>query len=117
MAAMIYLYMQQIGYTYGQINLFLALFWLVTCVTEIPSGILADRYGALKLTFCSAFCRGSGLLLLALGNKHIFILVLSAFLTAFGDSLYSGTLTSWVVKQTKKAKLDQGKLFSHNFFN
>lgn len=75
-------------------------------VTEIPSGFLADRYGALKLTFCSAFCRGSGLLLLALGNKHIFILVLSAFLTAFGDSLYSGTLTSWVVKQTKKAKLD-----------
>ncbi|MCR1900674.1 hypothetical protein [Ligilactobacillus apodemi] len=43
-AATIYLYMQQIGYTYGQINLFLALFWLVTCVTEIPSGFLADHF-------------------------------------------------------------------------
>lgn len=111
----IYLYMQQVGYSYGQINLFLALFWLVTCVAEIPSGFLADKFGALKMTFWSALFRGSGLLLLAIFDKHLVVLILSAILTALGDSLYSGTLTSWIVERTKNSELDQGKLFSHNY--
>lgn len=111
----IYLYMQQVGYSYGQINLFLALFWWVTCVAEIPSGFLADKFGALKMTFWSALFRGSGLLLLAIFDKHLVVLILSAILTALGDSLYSGTLTSWIVERTKNSELDQGKLFSHNY--
>ena len=111
----IYLYMQQVGYSYGQITLFLALFWLVTCVAEIPSGFLADKFGALKMTFWSALFRGSGLLLLAIFDKHLVVLILSAILTALGDSLYSGTLTSWIVERTKNSELDQGKLFSHNY--
>lgn len=114
-AGTIYLYMHQAGYSYGQIDLFLALFWLVTCLTEIPSGYLADRFGALKMTFYSALFRGSGLLLLASVRHDLIILVLSACLTALGDSLYSGTLTSWIVEQTKNQKLDQGKLFSNNY--
>ncbi|MCR1896812.1 hypothetical protein NSA02_08315, partial [Ligilactobacillus murinus] len=79
-AGTIYLYMKQVGYSYGQINLFLALFWLVTCLTEIPSGFLADMFGALKLTFLSSLFRGSGLLFLALFEHNLTILVLSAIL-------------------------------------
>lgn len=114
-AGTIYLYMKQVGYSYGQINLFLALFWLVTCLTEIPSGFFADMFGALKLTFLSSLFRGSGLLFLALFEHNLTILVLSAILTAVGDSFYSGTLTAWIVEKTKKTDLDQNKLFSHNY--
>ncbi len=114
-AGTIYLYMKQVGYSYGQINLFLALFWLVTCLTEIPSGFFADMFGALKLTFLSSLFRGSGLLFLALFKHNLTILVLSAILTAVGDSFYSGTLTAWIVEKTKKTDLDQNKLFSHNY--
>lgn len=106
-AGTIYLYMKQVGYSYGQINLFLALFWLVTCLTEIPSGFFADMFGALKLTFLSSLFRGSGLLFLALFEHNLTILVLSAILTAVGDSFYSGTLTAWIVEKTKKTDLDQ----------
>lgn len=114
-AGTIYLYMKQVGYSYGQINLFLSLFWLITCLTEIPSGFLADMFGALKLTFLSSLFRGSGLLFLALFEHNLTILVLSAILTAVGDSFYSGTLTAWIVEKTKKTDLDQNKLFSHNY--
>ncbi|WP_317301525.1 MFS transporter [Ligilactobacillus animalis] len=87
----------------------------MTCVAEIPSGFLSDKFGALKMTFWSVLFRGSGLLLLAIFDKHLVVLILSAILTALGDSLYSGTLTSWIVERTKNSELDQGKLFSHNY--
>ncbi|MGQ5708852.1 MFS transporter [Lactobacillus sp. PSON] len=97
----IYIFMHKIGYSYSQINLFLSIFWIVTFFTEIPSGYIADHIGYLKTLSISGFIRAFGLLILALSSKNLFILIMSGVFTALGDSLQSGTLTSWLSNRAK----------------
>ncbi|MDF7637966.1 MFS transporter [Lactobacillus sp. ESL0791] len=113
----IYLFMHQIGYTYGQINLFLSIFWLITFFTEIPSGYIADRLGYLKTIQISGFIRAAGLLVLAFNACHLWVLVISGILTALGDSLQSGTLPSWIANKAvvNKEKNKLGAIYS--FYN
>ena len=76
----IYLFMKHIGYTYGQINLFLGIFWVITFFAEIPSGYIADKVGYLKTIMFSGFVRGIGLLLLALSPRNLHWMVISGVL-------------------------------------
>lgn len=102
----IYLFMHHIGYSYGEINFFLSIFWVVTFIAEIPSGFIADHLGYLKTASISNLVRATGLAVLALSPKNFLLLALSAFLTALGDSLMSGTLPSWIAN---KAALNNEK--------
>lgn len=102
----IYLFMHHIGYSYGEINFFLSIFWVVTFIAEIPSGFIADHLGYLKTASISNLVRATGLAVLALSPKNFLLLALSAFLTALGDSLMSGTLPSWIAN---KAALNDEK--------
>lgn len=102
----IYLFMHHIGYSYGEINFFLSIFWVVTFIAEIPSGFIADHLGYLKTASISNLVRAAGLAVLALSPKNFLLLALSAFLTALGDSLMSGTLPSWIAN---KAALNNEK--------
>ncbi|OOR10000.1 hypothetical protein BW897_24905 [Bacillus cereus] len=95
--ATIYLYMESINYNNTQINLFLAVFWLVSFLTEIPSGIIADSFGRKNTLIASCIIRGIGLLLLYIDWGNILLLVTGAVLTAIGESLKSGTVDSWMV--------------------
>ena len=97
----IYIFMHKVGYSYGQINLFLSIFWIITFFTEIPSGYIADHVGYLRTLSISGFIRALGLIILALSSKSLFVLVLSGIFTALGDSLQSGTLTSWISNRAK----------------
>ncbi|MDK7096043.1 MFS transporter, partial [Streptococcus agalactiae] len=54
----------------------------------------------------SNLVRATGLAVLALSPKNFLLLALSAFLTALGDSLMSGTLPSWIAN---KAALNNEK--------
>lgn len=104
----IYIFMKHIGYAYGQINLFLGIFWVITFFAEIPSGYIADKVGYLKTIMASGFIRGIGLLLLALSFKSLYWMIISGVLTAIGDSLQSGTMDSWIAnKATKYNSKDQ----------
>lgn len=67
-AGTIYLYMKHVHYSYGQINLFLVIFWVVSFFTEIPMGMLADQYGQLKIGMLSCLVRSVGLLAIAFSN-------------------------------------------------
>lgn len=107
----IYLYMKAVHYSYGQINLFLVIFWITSFLTEIPMGMLADRYGQLKIGMLSCVIRALGLLSIAISNLNIIYLIIGAILTALGQSLYSGTLDSWIVNKLPKSA-DLNKLFS-----
>lgn len=109
----IYLYMKTVHYSYGQINLFLVIFWITSFLTEIPMGMLADKYGQLKIGMMSCIIRSLGLLLVAIANLNIIYLITGAILTAFGQSMYSGSLDSWIVNQTEKSPIDLDKLFAH----
>lgn len=109
----IYLYMKAVHYSYGQINLFLVIFWITSFLTEIPMGMLADKYGQLKISMMSCFIRSLGLLSIALSNLNITYLIIGAILTALGQSMYSGSLDSWIVNQTEKSPINLDKLFAH----
>lgn len=112
--ATLYLYMQSIGYTLSNINQYIALFWVTSVVFEIPSGTLSDVFGRRNATIISSVIRGAGLLVIGLSAKSTTSLILSGFFTAIGSSLYSGSMSSWVVDEI--SKYDSGynlnKIFS-----
>ena len=108
----IYLYMKHIGYTYGQINLFLVVFWIISFFTEIPMGMLADKYGQLRIGMFSCVVRALGLIGIVMANLGIFYLMIGACLTAIGQSLYSGSLDSWIVNKSKEISIDLDSIFA-----
>lgn len=97
----IYLFMRHIQYTYADINVFLSVFWIVTFFSELPSGILADKFGRINVFILSCLTRSIGLLFLFFDTGDGWSLIISAILTALGDSLYSGTLDSWFIEKAK----------------
>lgn len=115
-AGTIYLYMHHIGYSYGKINLYLSIFWIITFFLEIPSGIFADRFGIKRTMIINCVFRSLGLLILTFGIKSDVILILSGIFTGLGDSLNSGTMSSWVVKKVYAIDEDYNitKLFARN---
>lgn len=97
----IYLFMHKVGYSYGEINVYLALFWIITFVAEIPSGYIADHFGYLHTIQFSAVIRAIGLLVLTIPFSNLAVLIISGILTALGDSLQSGTMASWIANKVR----------------
>lgn len=119
-SAIIYLYMESIGHTLSEINLFISVFWIVSFVSEIPSGIFSDSFGRRNTMVISCMIRGVGLFLLFLDDRNLIVLIISSILAALGSALCSGTMTSWVFDEVKKwdADYDFNKIFSYSsFFN
>lgn len=109
----IYLFMKHIHYTYADINVFLAIFWVVTFFAELPSGILADKFGRINVFILSCVTRSTGLLFLFFDTGNGWFIIVSGILTALGDSLYSGTLDSWFVDKAKM--IDRNYQIDHAF--
>ncbi|MFK5675631.1 MFS transporter [Ligilactobacillus sp. LYQ60] len=112
----IYLYMRHIGYSNGAIDFFLLVFWIVSFLTEIPTGMLADRIGQLPLTMISCIFRAAGLLAIIASQYKITVLLLGASLTALGQSLYSGSLDSWIINCIKANSTVISKVFTYKAF-
>lgn len=114
----IYIYMKHIHFTYGQINLFLTVFWITTFFSELPSGIIADTFGRLETVIVSTIIRAIGLLILTVSSANILILLFSAFLTGLGESLYSGAPDSWLVDKMQEMGLEStfGNIYSKTTF-
>ncbi|MDH5105509.1 MFS transporter [Lentilactobacillus diolivorans] len=109
----IYLFMKHIHYSYTDINIFLAIFWVVTFFAELPSGILADIFGRINVFILSCITRSIGLFFLFFDTGNGYFLVISGILTALGDSFYSGTLDSWFVDKAKS--IDKSYRLDHVF--
>lgn len=101
-AGTIYLHMKKVGFNYSQINMFLVVFWIVTFIAELPSGVIADTFGRMRVVALSSVIRGLGLFILAIDHGSFSVLMVSAVLTAIGDSLYSGAPDSWLVSKLQK---------------
>lgn len=112
----LYLYMGTLGYNFSQINIFLAVFWIVGFFTEIPSGLIADSFGRKNTLIASCIVRSFGLLLLFLDWGNITFLILGAIFTSIGESLKSGTVDSWMIDsiQAVDEKYQFEKVFSFN---
>jgi MFS family permease len=115
-SATIYLYMQSLHYSYAEINTFLSIFWIVSFLTETPSGIIADTFGRKNAMIGSCVIRSIGLLFLFLDWGNIAFLILGAIFTAIGESLKSSTLDSWMIDSISDIdeKFTFDKIFSMN---
>ncbi|WP_427108069.1 MFS transporter [Lysinibacillus xylanilyticus] len=115
-SATIYLYLENIGYTLSEISLFISLFWLISFVTEIPSGMISDSFGRRNTMLLSCLIRAAGLLFLFISEGELIYLILGAVLTSIGETLKSGTLDSWLVESVNKINSDEqlDKIFSMN---
>lgn len=101
-SATIYLFMSNMGYSLNDINLFIAIFWAISFIAEIPSGVFSDAFGRRNTAIASCFVRALGLMVLILSKSNIFLLIMSGILTALGSALNSGTMTSWLIDEVKK---------------
>lgn len=107
----LYIFLINSGYSYTEAGIYLAVFWGVSAVTELPLGIITDIIGQKSATVLSCFIRAIGLLLI-LSNNFI-LLIISAILTGIAESLISGTLSSWLMNQVSDKKLlDLDRIFS-----
>lgn len=102
----LYLLMQQHGFSAADINLFLIVFWIVSFIFEMPSGIFADTFGPRRSVVLSSLLRILGLGILLVPSSALMILIVAAILTAISDTLKSSTLEAWVSNELHSKNLD-----------
>ncbi|MFT8930714.1 MAG: MFS transporter [Sporolactobacillus sp.] len=100
-SATLNIYLKHVGYSYIDINSFTALFFIISFLTEIPSGILSDSFGRKNAVLLSCLLRIVGLGLLCIPIQSFTLLMSAAVLTACSESLNSGALSAWIVDQVK----------------
>ncbi|EME5369464.1 MFS transporter, partial [Enterococcus faecium] len=99
--AISYIFLNQKGYSFFEINLYLSIFWFISTVMEIPSGIFVDIIGTRKTLIISYCTRAVGLMTL-LFSYNIGILILSGIFTGVAEALSSGTLDTWITNEIKE---------------
>jgi MFS family permease len=63
------IYFLDIGYSYAEIGAMLGCQRLVTAILQIPSGVMADRWGRRRTLICSFTLHAVGLAVLAIGSQ------------------------------------------------
>lgn len=84
------LYLQQELFTIFNVTLILAIQSIATLIFEVPSGAIADLFGRKRSLIISSIIGVIALIFLGIGNSLIFFIIY-AILTAFSESLLSGT--------------------------
>lgn len=97
----IYLFMQKVGYSVADINLFISIFWVISFLAEIPSGMFSDTFGRRNTALISCFIRAIGLVSLVVSDGNMILLIISGVLTALGSAFNSGTMTSWIIDEIR----------------
>lgn len=112
-SAVFYVYLKDRGFSYLEINLFSMTFWITSFFTEIPAGLIADKYGKKNSMLISVAIRVMGLILLW-WSKNVTILVLAALFTGIGESFKSGTLESWAIEKIRRvnSNFESSEFFS-----
>lgn len=106
------IYLMGIGLSLTQIGVLLAIWPLSSMLCEIPTGVIADKYGRKKSVMIGWFLQGLFLLLVPISNNYNYLLLLFV-LEGASTSLVSGAYDSWVVDLLKSEKLK--KYYSHYF--
>lgn len=109
----LYLYLLN-HHSMQEIGLYLAIFWIVTFLTEVPCGFITDKIGEKRSLYLSALFRMLGLLMLL--SDHYLLLLCSGVFSGVSESFQSGTLGSWLVNALKSedqtSHLNLDKIFS-----
>lgn len=106
------LYFKTCGYSFYQIGILLSFLQIGKWIFEIPTGIIADKYGKKRSVICSCLCIVLSYILCLL-TKNYYVFILSMIVFAIGYTFESGALISLFVETCEKydysnklAKLD-----------
>lgn len=88
-------FMQSIGLSASDIALINLAYWFVTMTLDVPSGILADRYGRLLATRIGIVVGGVGMAAHTCTNTLVELLVCQVVL-GIGQSLVNGAMRAWL---------------------
>lgn len=84
------------GYSIFTASSMMAVFFLVSSLLEIPTGILADLYGKKKITRIGVLFTATGFLLLAISKTPGFGIISFSFI-GLGFTCVSGACTAWLI--------------------
>jgi MFS family permease len=97
------IYFQNLGFSFTQIGLIMAIPMIATLIFEIPTGAIADLYGR-KFSVMLSFILGGVLTFIVPFFKELSILIVIFFLYAISQTLSSGADEAWVVDLLKYKK-------------
>ncbi|MCK9486234.1 MAG: MFS transporter [Dehalococcoidia bacterium] len=98
--------LEERGLTIGQVLLFEALYSAVIIVTELPSGMVSDRFGRRISLVLGSMAAVAGMLAFGAGASLLVLLAAYAFL-ALAESSHSGADTSMLYDSLKATGRDQ----------
>lgn len=97
------LFLSQHGMSFGQIGILEGLFHLTSLVSEVPSGILADRYSYRTNLYLSRLMSILSCFLMLLGQGNFWIYALGMMLSAWSYNFDSGTSNAMLFESAKEA--------------
>ncbi len=105
------IYFVQLGFTYWQIGILMAVVPLASLIFEIPTGAVADIYGRKISVILSYTLLGLAFVSCFFLTTYIQFLILFAFI-GFAFTFYSGAGEAWVTDYLNK----KGKKFLEHYF-
>lgn len=94
------IYLVAIGLSYTTIGFIFLIYGIVRAVVEIPTGIIADRYGRKTSSTLGLLICGISYILLPLSFNPLYIMFFFN-LFSFASSLLSGAYMAWIVDTLK----------------
>lgn len=107
------LFMNKLGFNSGLIGISVAIISVIAFITEIPSGILADRWSRKKTLALSSICLIVCAIIGVISDNVIIYLICSAFFGLY-MALSSGTTESMIYDVLLEEKIDT-KNYEHEY--
>lgn len=100
------LYLSQKGMTLLEIGILESIFHGTSLISEVPSGMLADRFSYKVNLYLSRLANIISCLMMLLGNGHFWIYALAMIVNAWAYNFDSGTSSAMLYESVKEAGLD-----------
>ena len=98
------LYLTDLGYSLVEIGLIGAVYETVKFITEVPFGVLGDKYGIrFSLTNSILLAIITWVMFFVLVPKNIILVICAVSLWALSESFFSGSFETWISKETSQA--------------
>ncbi len=85
-----------VGFSLSNVAILLASMFLAQALFEVPTGMMADKYGRKKLTILGLLIVALGFALIGFGHKNISTSVVGFFISGIGFTAVSGAKASWL---------------------
>lgn len=111
------LFLSQQGMSLWQIGILESLFHLTSLLSEVPSGVLADRFTYRRNLFLGRFVTIISALFMIFGNGNFFLYALGMIFSAWGYNFDSGTSQALLYETAKELKQESRYLTFISYLN